>query len=510
MKIAIVHPPLDDPTIPYHSTAYLCGQLLHNGFDQVSTRDLNIEFMNYCLEENVVNAFQGEIDLRLKNFEAKSRLPFVEQEEFYSLWSASRPGPAAIQQAVSNLRNQETFTNYGGYRDSVRQLRRYFQMIGSLCYPSEIHDFKYRGRGRYSIYHLNDLFNAELCSKICYPIERFFFERCAADPDLDSSDCIGMSIVYDHQLLSALHLMRLFKRRWPHKLLLLGGTATSQAYKYLRDKSLLKRFFEVCDGMVVGEGETAICEIADANGDLSRRDKIPNLITYDAGTDTLHLPKAIHYENVAALPCPVYQYPWDQYWSPQRGINYSPTRGCYWNRCTFCDYGLNTDKPTSPWREKPVHLVVEDLRKISSEQKVTYVYFAVDVMAPGYLERLSDAIRESDLKIRWGAELRLEKIFSKERCRKLAESGCVSVSFGMESGNQRILDLIDKGTKVAYMAETMKNFASAGIAVQLMTFTDFPTETALEKKATIEFIENNRPYWSAGGIGTFVLTGTAM
>src|SRR5438270_1305346 len=106
MKIALVHPPLDDPTIPYHSTAYLCGQLLHNGFDQVSTRDLNIEFMNYCLEENVVNAFQGEIDLRLKNFEAKSRLPFVEQEEFYSLWSASRPGPAAIQQAVSNLRNQ--------------------------------------------------------------------------------------------------------------------------------------------------------------------------------------------------------------------------------------------------------------------------------------------------------------------------------------------------------------------------------------------------------------------
>jgi hypothetical protein len=45
----------------------------------------------------------------------------------------------------------------------------------------------------------------------------------------------------------------------------------------------------------------------------------------------------------------------------------------------------------------------------------------------------------------------------------MAESGCVSVSFGMESGNQRVPDLIDKGTKVHSMGETMKNFAGAGI-----------------------------------------------
>src|SRR6201999_341090 len=103
----------------------------------------------------------------------------------------------------------------------------------------------------------------------------------------------------------------------------------------------------------------------------------------------------IHYEDLTKLGGPMFDHKWDLYLSPERGINYSPTRGCYWNRCTFCDYGLNTDKPTSPWREKPVNVVVEDLRKISNEQKVTYVYFAVDVMAPGYLERLSDAIRES-------------------------------------------------------------------------------------------------------------------
>jgi anaerobic magnesium-protoporphyrin IX monomethyl ester cyclase len=510
MKITLIHPPLDDPTLPYHSTSYLRGHLEHNGFRDVSTRDLNVEFVNYCLDDGVSGQFEDEIRSRLSAFAGAGALEFSEQEEFYSLWSSERTDPGELRKAVSTLRSREMFTGFSAYQDSIQTLRRHFRWLSGLCYPSEVWDFNFRSRGRYSIYHLNDLFDEELNRRICYPLERFFFDRCVGDADLESSRCIGISIVYDHQMLPALHLARLVKRQWPDKLVLLGGTAISQCYKYLKDKSMLKRFFGVCDGIVVGEGETAICEIANSDGNLSNGKPIPNLITYDSSTDSLRLPAVIHYEHVASLGAPVYAAPWDLYLSPERGINYSPTRGCYWNRCTFCDYGLNTDKPTSPWRERPVDKVIEDLARITREQGVRYVYFAVDVMAPGYLERLCDGIRESRLDIRWAAELRMEKIFSKERCRKLAESGCVAISFGMESGNQRVLDLIDKGTKVAYMGETMKNFSEQGIAVQLMAFTHFPTETDAERKETETFLEVNKENWSSGGLGKFVLTGTAL
>src|SRR5258708_19684875 len=103
-------------------------------------------------------------------------------------------------------------------------------------------------------------------------------------------------------------------------------------------------------------------------------------------------------------------------------------------------------------------------------------------MAPGYLERLSDGILDAGLDIRWSAELRMEKIFLPDRCKKMAESGCVCVSFGMESGNQRVLDLIDKGTKVQYMCQTMTNFAQPGRAVQLLPFQHFPTQTQAPQK----------------------------
>jgi hypothetical protein len=300
----------------------------------------------------------------------------------------------------------------------------------------------------------------------------------------------------------------MLKQRWPEKPVVFGGTAISQLYKYLKDKTRIKEVFALCDAIVIGEGETAICEIMNAGGDLSRGG-FTNTITYREDLDQLSIP-AVRYENLAALAPPAYDHDWDLYLSPERGINYSPTRGCYWNRCTFCDYGLNTDKPTSPWRERRIDQVIEDLSLARQKSGVRYVYFAVDVMAPGYLERMSDAICDAGLDIRWSAELRMERIFSEERARKMKEAGCVCVSFGMESGNQRILDLIDKGTKIQYMASTMENFANAGIASQLMAFTDFPTETPEEKQATHKFIRDTERYWSAGGLGTFLLTGTSI
>jgi hypothetical protein len=81
MKITFIHPPLDDPTIPYHSTAYLRGHLAQNGFMDVTTRDLNIEFVNYCLEEGVAKEFSEEVRRRLLIFQSKNALDFEQQAE---------------------------------------------------------------------------------------------------------------------------------------------------------------------------------------------------------------------------------------------------------------------------------------------------------------------------------------------------------------------------------------------------------------------------------------------
>ena len=510
MKTMLIYPPLDDPTMPYHSLAYLAGHLNHNGVRDVSIRDINIEYTDYCLQEEIIESYQSEIRSKLEGLSKLPELSFMQQEQYYLTWAINPVSPSDIKRAAGGLRDPDRFLDFPLYLENAKLIVRYFGLLGALSYPAEIVSMRQKSKGRFSLYYMNDLLNTELSDKICRPFAKYFDQKLRNDDGIRNADLFGISIIYDHQLPYALYLARRLKESFPEKLVVLGGTAISQLYKYLNDKGKMRRFFDLCDAIVVGEGETAICEIVTTGGELKGRTGLPNTITYDSASDTLHLPVTIHYENVNSLGSPVYDFPWELYLSPQPGISYAPTRGCYWNRCTFCDYGLNTDMPTSPWRERGVERVVEDLADVCGRQKVKYVYFAVDVMAPGYIERLSDAIIASGLEIRWSAELRMEKIFSEQRCVKMAKSGCVCVSFGMESGNQRVLDLIDKGTRVDYMAETMKNFTAAGVAVQLMAFSDFPTETSAEKRETIDFVNNNSEYWSTGGIGAFMLTGTSI
>jgi hypothetical protein len=138
-------------------------------------------------------------------------------------------------------------------------------------------------------------------------------------------------------------------------------------------------------------------------------------------------------------------------------------------------------------------------------------YFSVDAIAPAYLRRLAQAIAASGLDIRWSAELRLEKSKLKVGlAQELRDAGCVAVSFGYESGSQRILDLINKGVRLDQVPELLAELNRVGIAAQMMGFVGFPGETVDEASATFEFLLRHRRHWTIAGIGDFVLTPGAI
>ena len=75
---------------------------------------------------------------------------------------------------------------------------------------------------------------------------------------------------------------------------------------------------------------------------------------------------------------------------------------------------------------------------------------------------------------------------------ELREAGCVAVSFGYESGCQRILDLINKGVRLEQVPELLAELSRVGIAAQMMGFIGFPGETLAEASQTFEFLLQNR------------------
>src|SRR5580693_6753225 len=208
MKITLLHPPLDDPTMPYHSIAHLCGHLRHNGFQDVSMRDVNIEFVSYCLEEENVRAFHAEAERRLRGFNRTAELNLLQQLEFLEIWASEPSQAEELRRAVQRLRSSDGFLDYPRYVASVRLLNRYLGFLGALCYPAGFRNFKHVARVNYCIENLQDFFNPHLAEKACSCFARFFEERLVRDPDFASSDCFGISAIYDHQLVHSLWLAR--------------------------------------------------------------------------------------------------------------------------------------------------------------------------------------------------------------------------------------------------------------------------------------------------------------
>jgi hypothetical protein len=85
------------------------------------------------------------------------------------------------------------------------------------------------------------------------------------------------------------------------------------------------------------------------------------------------------------------------------------------------------------------------------------------------------------------------------------ESGCKYLHFGYESGNERVLKLMDKATTTEIMTKHLKYTAEAGIWNHCMGFFGFPGETREEAWSSVEFLEQNKDYVHSLGFGTFDL-----
>jgi anaerobic magnesium-protoporphyrin IX monomethyl ester cyclase len=508
VRYLLVSVPLTDPTASYHSIPYLVGATAAAGFSGWRCVDANIDALNYLAAEERVEDLLNHAARVRGNLEQQTRLSRGDQLRYRYALRAVGLRPDSVQRAIDVLRDAEAFYDYGRYRQATLVLKRWLDVLSIRGFAGQFGDFTLRINNVGSLSRLEDLTNAAFLERITAPLAPYF--EAAFDDVLDEHpwDLVGISINYTSQLPFGISLARQIRRRLPDTVLCVGGTEISDDLKCLRDSADIWKLFPGCDAIVGGEGESALIRMLQAIAEeRPLPTDQPGLLVRHGVPLLTDLP--VSFENMAQLPAPRYDVvDLDRYWSPEPVLLYSPTRGCYWNKCTFCDYGLNTDLPTSPSRNRPVELVVEELRFIS--QYARTFYFSVDAIAPAYLRRLAQAIAANGLKLRWSAELRLEKTLLRGMAQELRDAGCVAISFGYESGTQRILDLINKGVVLGQVPDLLSELARVGIAAQMMGFTGFPSETADEARNTFAFLLEHRDLWTLAGIGQFVLTPGAI
>ena len=230
------------------------------------------------------------------------------------------------------------------------------------------------------------------------------------------------------------------------------------------------------DICVKGEGENTIIELLDAieaqktlhkiNGIVYRRDgRIIETSTREFITnlDSLCFP----HEYASEVLKDYNHYPITAF------ENIFAIRGCPYN-CTFCG-------SRNVWSRMVRFRSVENvIREIKGLQKLglKYIEFNDDTFGINkkYINDLCEALKLHCSKLRWGCELHI-KLIDKQNISLMKASGCISISVGIESGNDEILHAIKKNITIKEAIGACKLIKKQGIGVRTFFMVGFPQET---------------------------------
>jgi radical SAM superfamily enzyme YgiQ (UPF0313 family) len=117
-------------------------------------------------------------------------------------------------------------------------------------------------------------------------------------------------------------------------------------------------------------------------------------------------------------------------------INLQTKRGCPFS-CIYCTYPLLEGKEV---RLRKVDEVVEEIRQLTQEQAMDYIYFVDDIFnyPPFYAEALCREMVRSQVNVRWSAFVN-PGFLTENLLKWMKEAGCVGIEFGTDSGSARML-----------------------------------------------------------------------
>jgi radical SAM superfamily enzyme YgiQ (UPF0313 family) len=203
-----------------------------------------------------------------------------------------------------------------------------------------------------------------------------------------------------------------------------------------------------------------------------------------------------------------------RYFSPEEAVVFpvNTARGCVF-KCTFCHYVFWHD----PYRHRSAGSIVGEIKRNQQKYGANYINFwdELSFHKIGPAEKVLDAIIDADLGIHWTAAVRSDLLgrsdIPYEDRRRVAEkfvkSGCLSLGFSLESGDDEILAAMNKRVKAEFFREQVKLLREVGLVCGTSLVFGYPDETPETIARTMKLCEEVRVYPSSGFLLPFPATG---
>ena len=139
------------------------------------------------------------------------------------------------------------------------------------------------------------------------------------------------------------------------------------------------------------------------------------------------------------------------------------------------------------------------------------IYFLDSAIPVPIMKKFCKKLIENDVKIKWGTNSRFDPPFvDEEFIELLAKAGCVFIKFGLESGSQHVLDLMDKGTKIENASAIIQLCRKHGILVHTYIMFAFPGETDEDRIETMKFILDEKSHPDNYNCSEFIMYGNSL
>ena len=284
---------------------------------------------------------------------------------------------------------------------------------------------------------------------------------------------------------SAASVARRLKEIDPKIKIIIGGAHITAVPR------LTMELFPHFDVGALGEGEELILDLLFA---LEAEEDLSSVagIAYRRGEDIVSTSGRPFIEEMDRLPFPAFdllpRFPGAYHPGPFRfrqlpAVSLVTSRGCP-NKCTFCDRSVFGSR----CRAYSPEYIISMLKWLISSYGIREVLFEDDTffVLPGRVREICESMLVEEIDLSWSCLARVNTV-DPEILALLKRAGCWQIGYGIESGSQRILDLVGKGIRLDAVRRAVRWTKEAGILSKGFFITGHPTENEESLGETIDF-----------------------
>lgn len=351
----------------------------------------------------------------------------------------------AVNDNLARMRSPELYTNTARYQRAVADLNRVVEQVGLRRQLS-------LNLANYQDPTVSPLKSADLLRCSEEPERNIFYswfvERLTRILETTNPQMVGLSLNYLSQAPTTFAMIGFLKRIAPGLAIIAGGGLITS---WLRNPTWSNPFGGLIDHLVAGPGEEALLKLSGV-------------------------------EDTGRHQTPDFQdLPRQGYLAPGFILPYAASSGCYWNRCSFCPEKAEGN----PYHSLTADRVMADIATLCQKTDPSLIHFLDNAITPALMHRLIKTPPGAP----WYGFARVSPLLTDpEFCRSLRLSGCVMLKLGIESGDQSVLDAMDKGIDLQMVARTLAALEQAGIATYVYLLFGTPSEGLPQARKTLDFV----------------------